>query len=194
MPFADSLPDAGSPVSPVTIDSETTPLPFTCQCTFWETTADLGQLVPFQIVLASPLPAPAGSNEAISVQGACVHWSDGRGATVVRQDKTETSRKGFVALGSVLDEKAASTGREADLTFSVDGTLVFYGSILSTKEQSLQLKKVSLQLQIGSRQLTLDLRPGTTRSLAGSWLAVSPDGKASDALRLPPQLDHSACR
>lgn len=194
VPFATSLPDAGSEASPITIDSETTPLPFTCQCTFWEMAADLGQLVPFQIVVVSAIIAAEDLDEGVSVQGARVHWSDGRDVPVVRQEKHGATRKGAVALGNVSDDGAAGAGREADLAFSADGTLVLYGSISSTREQILQLQKVSLDVRIASQHITLDLRPDIIKSQSRSWFALSPGEKASEALRLPSHFDHTTCR
>lgn len=156
------------------------PSPVDCHLTFWKSSGDIGNPIPFQLVLASP---PTARSSALAFSQLELHFNDDRPPIVVSHEESLASSRTateFVQLGDVGDATQTPSGdHSAALSWADGSTKVFSGVVSSTKDLRLtvscshfspcremlillprrQISKVILTAVVGEWTLSFTLSP-----------------------------------
>ncbi|GAA6036838.1 hypothetical protein JCM8097_006306 [Rhodosporidiobolus ruineniae] len=155
-----------SPASPdnnlISLDSADSAPLFDCHLTFRHPSTHVSSPVPFQLVLSSPASA---RSSALTFSSFDIHFNNDRPAINVKHVEGG-AEGGRVVLGKVEEERE----RTADLRWKDGERKVFLGAVSLDRELSLTVDKVVLHASIGQWQLSLAIRPDTTKQEAVWYL------------------------
>ncbi|GAA5977298.1 hypothetical protein JCM11641_000058 [Rhodosporidiobolus odoratus] len=151
-----------TPTSPekaaISLDMSESAALLDCRLSFWSPSVHVSELVPFQLVLASP---PTSRSSGFAFSQLDIHFNDDRPpVTVYHEEASSSSLKPIqqTVLGNVTQEGE----KKASLIWEDGSTKVFSGAIACDKEVDILVEKVVLTAHIGSWQLSLTLKPDPT--------------------------------
>ena len=175
----------------IKLESATSNLPITCQCLFWQNTANLGVKVPFQIQIRSTALRSALRDERVTLTSVALHWSDDRSPVVLAHNVEAGISGSMLDVGEV---GALKQEVKAKLRFDRE-TMTISGVVSSEEPHDLPLAKMGVRLRIAEKELELDIQPQVAPSKSAKWhVPGSDEADTQSWLSLPGKADRSICR